>query len=136
MQHEELTGSSKNAAEGAASSIHDNETTHADFQQNLLEQKATSKFMGMDVMNRDTDNELNEITHGREEMTSARFGSGSAGAPEIAVQHKHRSDDGPAEEEFAVLTNALVSEDSMSALLDSVNNVLATTRPEEAHADA
>jgi hypothetical protein len=64
----ELTGSSEDAVEGAAS-VHKDETTHANFQQNLLEQKA-SKFMGVNIVNRDADDELSEITHGREEMTS------------------------------------------------------------------
>jgi translation elongation factor EF-4 len=57
------------AADGTAS-IKDNKTTHAGFQQNLLEQKA-SKFVDVDIIvNRDTDDELSEITDGREEMTS------------------------------------------------------------------
>jgi hypothetical protein len=51
------------------------------------------------------------------------------------VLDKHRSGDGPAEEEITVLTVALVSEDAMGAFLDPDDDILATTRLEEAHAD-
>jgi hypothetical protein len=79
---------------------------------------------------------LSEIAHGREEMASTRFSDGSAGTPEITVQDKHGRGDGPAEENFAVSTDALVSEDAMGAFLDPVDNILATAGPKEAHADA
>jgi hypothetical protein len=52
------------------------------------------------------------------------------------VLDKHRSGDGPAEEEITVLTVDLVSEDAMGAFLDPDDDILATTRLEEAHADA
>ncbi len=40
------------------------------------------------------------------------------------------------EENFAVSTDALVSEDAMSAFLDPVDNILTTAGPKEAHANA
>jgi hypothetical protein len=100
-----------------------------------LEQKA-SKFVSVNVVGGHADNELSEVAHGRKEMTSTRFSGSSAGAPEIAVQDKHGRSDGPAEENFAVSTDALVSEDAMSAFLDPVDNILTTAGPKEAHADA
>jgi hypothetical protein len=95
-----------------------------------------SEFVGMDIVDWCTDNKLSEITHGREEMTCSGLSKSSAGVPEIAMQHNRGGGDGPAEENFAVSTDALVGEDAMSAFLDPVHNILMATGPEEAHADA
>jgi hypothetical protein len=59
-----------------------------------------------------------------------------AGAPKVTVQDKHRSGDGPAEEDFAVTTDTLVSEEAVGAFLDPINNILAATRPKEAHTNS
>ena len=73
-------------------------------------------------------------------MGSARFGNSSARAPEIAAQDKHGSGNRPAEKNFAVATDALVSEDamgaSMGAFLDQIDDSLVTARPKESHANA
>ena len=69
-------------------------------------------------------------------MASTRFSGGSAWAPEITMQDKHGRGDGPAEDNFAVSTDALVGEDAMSAFLDPVDDILATAGPEETHTDA
>ncbi len=53
---------SEGAAE-SATSVDNCEATHADFQQNLLEQKA-SKFVSVDVMGGHADDKLSEVTHG------------------------------------------------------------------------
>jgi hypothetical protein len=131
---EEFASSGENTAESAAG-VDDDEAAHADFQQDLLKQKA-SKFVGMDVVNRHANHKLGEVTHGGEEMASTGFGNSSAWAPKVTVQNKHGSGDGPAEENFAVSTDALVGEDAMSAFLDPVDNILAATGPKEAHANA
>ena len=68
-------------------------------------------------------------------MGSARVSDGCAWAPKVAVQDEHGRSDWPAENNFAVATNAFVCEDAMSTFLDPVDDVLAATRPEEAHSD-
>jgi hypothetical protein len=57
----ELTSGDEHATKGTTS-IDNNETTHANFQQDFLEQKA-SKFMSMDVMDRHADDKLSEVAH-------------------------------------------------------------------------
>jgi hypothetical protein len=91
--------------------------------------------VGVDVADGNADNELGEITHGRQQMGSARFGGSSAGTPEVAVQYKHGSSNGPAEKDFAVATDALVGENAMGTFFDPIDNVLATAGPKEAHAN-
>jgi hypothetical protein len=59
----ESTRIGKDATKGAAG-INNNKATHADFQENLLEHKA-SKFMCMHVGDGNTDDKLSEVTHGR-----------------------------------------------------------------------
>jgi hypothetical protein len=57
----EFTSGGEYATKGTTS-VDDNKTTHTNFQQDFLEQKA-SKFMSMDVMDRYADNKLSEVAH-------------------------------------------------------------------------
>ncbi len=92
--------------------------------------------MSVNVVGGYADNEPSEVAHGSKEMTSTRFSGRSDVALEIAAQAKPGRSDGPAEGNVAVSTDALVSEDAMSAFLDPVDNILTTAGPKEAHADA
>jgi hypothetical protein len=130
---EKSTGFAEDAAEGAAS-IDNDEAAHANFQKDLLEQKP-SEFVCVDVMDGDAHHELSEVAHGGKEVSSAGFSDGRSRAPKVAVEDEHRSGDGPAEEDFAVAANALIGENTMGALLDPVDNVLAATGPKETHAN-
>jgi hypothetical protein len=129
----ELACISKYAAESTAS-VDDDKAAHANFQKDLLKQKA-GKFMSVDVVDRHADDELGEVTHSGEQVRGTGFGDSRAGTPKVAVQDEHRSCDGPAEKDFAVATDALVSEDAVGAFLDPVDDVLATARPKETHAN-
>jgi hypothetical protein len=92
--------------------------------------------MGVSSLDRNTDNELGEVAHGRQKMgvTGSRYSS--AGTPEIAMQDEHGCGDGPAKEDFAVTANTLVCKDAMRAFPDPIDDVLTTTWPEESHPNA
>jgi hypothetical protein len=47
-----------------------------------------------------------------------KIGEDSTGAPEVAVEDKHRKCNWPTEEDFTVTTDAFVSEKAMGATLD------------------
>ena len=87
-------------------------------------------------LNGDTDNKLGEVAHGREEIGVTGFGYGSARTPEVAMENKHRSGNGPAKKDFAVTANAFLGQNAVCAFADPVDNILAATRPKEAHPDA
>ena len=90
----------------------------------------------MNVANGHADNRLlGEVTHGRQQMCSTRFGDSSARAPEVAMENKHLCSDGPAEKNFAVLTDALICEDAVHIFFDPIDHILPTARPEETHAN-
>jgi hypothetical protein len=90
----------------------------------------------MDVGSGDANDKLSEVAHSRQEMAVAGFGDGGTGAPEVTVEDKHRSGNGPAKQDFAVVMDALVSQDTVGAFTDPINGVLVAARPEKAHPDA
>jgi hypothetical protein len=130
----ESAGIGKNTAKSAAC-VDNNEATHTDFQEDLLEQDS-SQLMGMGVGNGNADNKLGEIAHGGEEITIAGVGNGGTGAPKVTVEDKHGSSDGPTEKYFTVTADALVGKYAVRTFFDPFDNIETAAWPEEAHADS
>jgi hypothetical protein len=72
--------------------------------------------MGMNSLNRTTDNKLCKVAHGgAEEMGVPRFRYIGTGTPEIAVQNGHQYGDGPSKKDFAVTANTFVGDNAICA---------------------
>lgn len=96
------------AFEGAVG-VNNDHTTHADFQEDFLEED-DGKAVGCDIGSGDADDELGEVAHAGEQVLLAFVFVNLTWAPKVTMQDEEGAGDGPAVEQFGGVASAAVGE--------------------------